>query len=720
MSNSSSFLLKVKLTVSMVIVLVFCNSNLLAQSSTQVSNLERMSRDYKTKLENHRPQLYHDLKASSIQPQKSLNENKDIELMYINDNGKPVFFEMQNMIAAQSISTDEVWPGGSGGFNLTGFNTATGELAVWDGGGVLTTHQELTGSVVQMDSPGGTHYHSTHVAGTMVANGVVSAARGMSYLGNLQAWDWDYDESEMASAASGNLRISNHSYGLVAGWYFDYSSYEWTWHGIVSISPVEEYGFGYYGDPVQEWDEIAYNAPYYTIVKSAGNDRNDYGPSSGEGHWAWYDTASAWVWNYETRDSDGGASGYDCIGWRGNAKNIITVGAVNDIPGGYSYPGDVSVTSYSGWGPTDDGRIKPDIVANGDGLYSCFDDDNYAYESIGGTSMSSPTVSGSLNLLLHYYQTSHSSVTPRSSTLKALMIHTADEAGFYAGPDYQHGWGLMNTLKAAEIIKTDSLSGGHILEETLTNGESKTLSITNVSGEPIRMTIAWTDPPGTPPTPSLDPTDLMLVNDLDLTLEHLPTSAEFFPYILDPGNPSYAATTGDNYRDNVEQVYISSPTAGRYLVEISHKNSLSSTQHFSIISSHSVGIYIPNMPPVAVCASGVTANVDENCEAYVSVDDGSYDPDGDPITLVQNPPAPYTIGITGVYLVVTDSTGLKDSCYTQIQVNDNIPPKVLCPENITVNNAPGECGANVMFIINASDNCHDVAALADPVSGSFF
>ncbi len=720
MRNLRSLVPALKLVMITSAVILLFSANLLAQSSTKINELERMSREYKYKLDSHRTQLYDDLITSEAQPQKNLNANPDIELMYIDDMGHPVFYEMQNLTAAQTISTDEVWPGGSGGFNLTGVNTISGELALWDGGGVLTTHQELSGSVTQMDSPGGTHYHSTHVAGTMIADGDVSAAQGMSYQGNLEAWDWDYDDSEMASEAAGDLRISNHSYGFVAGWYYDYSSYEWVWYGNTSVSETEDYGFGFYSAEVAAWDSIAYNAPYYTIVKSAGNDRNDNGPSGGEGHWAWYDSSSSWEWNYVTRDPDGGTSGYDCIGWRGNAKNIISVGAVEDIPGGYSSPGDVTVTDYSGWGPTDDGRIKPDIVANGSRLYSCFDDDNSSYGSIGGTSMSSPTVSGSLNLLLHYYESSHSGVTPRSATMKALMIHSADEAGIYTGPDFQHGWGLMNTQKAAEVIQTDSIYGGYIMEDILNNGETKYFSINNTSGEPIRMTIAWTDPAGTPPSAQVDPSDIMLVHDLDMTLEHIPGTNMYYPYVLDPANPSYAATTGDNFRDNVEQVYIASPSPGQYRVAISHKNSLSSTQHFSIISSHQVGIYTPNSPPVAVCASGINVPVDSNCQAFVSADDGSYDPDGDPITLEQHPPSPYTVGVTGIYLVVTDSTGLKDSCYTEITVYDDIDPVAICPSDITVDNELDECGAFVTFAIDASDNCSVASVIATPSSGSFF
>jgi len=61
---------------------------------------------------------------------------------------------------------------------------------------------------------------------------------------------------------------------------------------------------------------------------------------------------------------------FGSIAWDANAKNILTVGAVEGIPGGYNRKEDVIMSSFSSWGPTDDGRIKPDLVADGVGVYS--------------------------------------------------------------------------------------------------------------------------------------------------------------------------------------------------------------------------------------------------------------------------------------------------------------------------------------------------------------
>ena len=119
------------------------------------------------------------------------------------------------------------------------------------------------------------------------------------------------------------------------------------------MSTVEDYKFGFYDSYAQSWDQIAYAAPYYLICKSAGNDR---GESWSGTHYLPGDNRPYNV----TRDADGGPTGYDCISFIGNAKNILTVGAVDAIPSGYSSPTDVVMSTFSGWGPTDDGRIKPD------------------------------------------------------------------------------------------------------------------------------------------------------------------------------------------------------------------------------------------------------------------------------------------------------------------------------------------------------------------------
>ncbi|MCK4775240.1 MAG: hypothetical protein KAT30_10660, partial [Candidatus Krumholzibacteria bacterium] len=134
--------------------------------------------------------LYYDLIRSTDPAQMALNQDPDIELMFIDDFGMPRFYMVENLNAAITISTNVVWPGGGSGYNLTGSSTLSNQLAVWDGNGVLLTHQEFDGRVIQGDTPSGTSDHSTHVAGTMVAEGQDANAKGMSYQANMTAFEW--------------------------------------------------------------------------------------------------------------------------------------------------------------------------------------------------------------------------------------------------------------------------------------------------------------------------------------------------------------------------------------------------------------------------------------------------------------------------------------------------------------------------------------------------
>lgn len=567
------------------------------EAVTRVAELQLLAERFEEELERARPALYDELLASTRAPNRALNEDPEIQLMFVGENGQPFYYATENDMASQTVNTFRVWPGGGYGFALTGATTLLGQLGIWDGGAVRTSHQELTGRAVQMDGAGGLSNHATHVSGTMIGSGVDPSAKGMSYAGTLACRDWNSDQSEMAAAAAGGLRISNHSYGFATGWRFDGSN--WYWFGDIGVSSVEDYGFGFYDETSRDWDEIARNAPYYLICVSAGNDRNDFGPGPGGQHFVWDD---GWVTSFDTREPDGGSDGYDCINWHKTAKNIMTVGAIEDIPGGFSRPSDVVMSTFSNWGPTDDGRIKPDLVANGVGLYSSTAGGNSVYSTYSGTSMAAPNLSGSANLIGGYYELTHGTA-PTAATLKAILIHTASEAGPAKGPEYSYGWGLLNTLAAAELVQADSTQPGHVTEEVLANGEIHEYHFTSSAVEPVSLTLVWTDPPGTPPLASLNPTDPMLVNDLDLRLEEATVGWLYEPWILDPANPSAAASRGDNVRDNVEQVEVTSIPASDYIVRVSHKGTLEGglDQSYSLVSSRPL-----SSSPPATAAENLT------------------------------------------------------------------------------------------------------------------
>ena len=491
------------------------------------------------------------------------------------EGNRPIYYMTNNLNAAHTTRASRVWPGGSAGLSLNGSGVL---LGIWDGGSVRATHQEFGGRAVVRDGSG-TSGHGTHVGGTMIAAGVDADAKGGSFAATLDSYDWNDDMAEMAAAAAAGLRISNHSYGLVTGWN---NNGGWRWWGNATVDQQEAHQFGFYDAEARGWDDICFNAPYYLPLKSAGNDRGE-GPSLASQPTGEFWNGSAWVPNTVVRNLDGNNTGYDSISSAGVAKNSFTVGAVDDAVN-YTGPGSVAMSSFSCWGPTDDGRVKPDIVANGINLYSTTSGANDSYGGASGTSMATPNASGSLGLLVQHHRGLFAGADMRAATLKGLAIHTADECGPSDGPDYSFGWGLLNIEAAAAIITQKSTWADALAERTLADGDEFQTVYHSDGTEPIKITLSWTDPAGTVGANALNNRTPKLVNDLDIRIEKDGTT--YSPWVLDPDNPSAAATTGDNIRDNVEQIVIPAPAEGDYTVTVSHKNSLQGgSQAYSMIVS---------------------------------------------------------------------------------------------------------------------------------------
>lgn len=550
-------------------------------------------------------------------PIKGEGDNGSIFELHRYDHDMPLYKITFNRISAQTIATDKARPGGSSPFNLTGTNVT---VAMWDGGAVWTTHQEFaTARVTDMDNSTVID-HSTMVAGTMAAQGVDTNAQGMAYAVNVLSFDWNFTIAEMSSmvASNPNVHVSNHSYGLAAGW-DNINLFWWAprWWGDTRLSEDEDNHFGWYSADSADMDEFCYTAPYHLPVFAAGNDRQ-------ETHGIWYEyplhgikdyVSGSWVNSSRVRPPDGGTNGYDCISSMNLSKNILTVGAVVDIPGGETNASQVNLDWYSGTGPTDDGRIKPDLVANGQGLHTTTAaTNNMGYADPSGTSFSSPSVAGSLALLQELHERFYGTNAPMlASTLKGLVLHTADDAG-NIGPDYRNGWGLMNTERAGWVITNNAAwnSMPHIKEVSLANGSMIQFGILGDTGTPLKVTICWTDPAGTEQPWALDPTNLTLVNDLDLRVISPDGITTNFPWVLDPVHPEVAATNGDNICDNVEQVSIPQPTNGYYTVAITHKGTLSNgVQDVSIIITGNTPTNAPDFVITSMGALGDSENPSE-------------------------------------------------------------------------------------------------------------
>lgn len=266
---------------------------------------------------------------------KSKN-NASVNLVGIDAFGQPKYLTtFADPIQAITINTNKVWTGGSLGYNLSGASSImTNRIGIWDEGVPRPTHVEFDGKVVEKDNATKTVSHSTHVAGIMFSKGANALAKGMAYgVKGAYSYDWFDDESEMAAAAANGLLVSNHSYGNIAGWDYNDDSTRWEYHG--KWNEKEDYKFGYYDDGAQAMDSIAYNASNYLIVKSAGNTHASTGPKVGDTYWR-RDEKGKWYDAGKRPDSLSSNNAYETLPMDVNAKNILTVGAVQGIAAGYS------------------------------------------------------------------------------------------------------------------------------------------------------------------------------------------------------------------------------------------------------------------------------------------------------------------------------------------------------------------------------------------------
>ncbi len=534
-----------------------------------------------------------------------------VKEIYNFENDAPLYRITHNVNAAISTATDVIRDNPD--------ETLDGEgvtIGMWDGGTARASHQEFGSRMNLIDSTSAIT-HATHVGGTLIAAGVDSRALGMAPLARVDSYDWNDDKEDMvarwaaAPNESGKIYISNHSYGFVAGWLRQGgSSPSYTWYGSGSGSDAIETRFGAYSTPARESDAIAHSAPYYLMVRSAGNERVD-NPADGQnvalspgGTIVSYDSSSHPPGDGVYRD------GYDTISFDAVAKNVLTVGAVNDaVSGGLRDLSGATMSNFSSWGPTDDGRIKPDIVANGVTLVSAAAGSNSSYATLSGTSMSAPNATGSAALLIDLYSRLFPDEAMRASTLKGLLIHTADDLG-NLGPDYRFGWGLLNAEAAAEVIRefAESPETRRMTEDTITAGDPVHVHEFVWDGEsPIRATLSWTDPAGSATTRH-DSRSSRLRNNLNLRIE-APDGEESFPYVMPfvgtwtQASMSEPAVTGVNNTDNINQVFIAEPSEpGVYRAIISFDGTLANDrQVYSLLLTGSAAEEPP--PPALDIAS---------------------------------------------------------------------------------------------------------------------
>ncbi|HKQ47142.1 MAG TPA: S8 family serine peptidase [Phycisphaerae bacterium] len=436
-------------------------------------------------------------------------------------------------------------------YSLTGAGI---NVLVYDAGTARASHQDFGGRLTVRDASGMID-HATHVSGTVGGSGSASGGirRGMAPGVTIQSYGFQYD-------GSGTFLYTN-----PGDLQSDYNQAINTFGVDIANNSIgtntETNGFpcsiqGDYGVTDQLIDSIArgsLGAPF-RIIWANGNERQG-NRCDVEGFGDYYSTAPP-----------------------ATAKNHIAVGAVNS--------NNDSMTSFSSWGPTDDGRLKPDISGPGcqsdsdGGVTSCTAASDTAYGSFCGTSMAAPTVTGLCSLLLQDYRAQFPATPdPRNSTLKILLAHNAVDLG-NIGPDYQFGYGSVRIQNTIDFMRT-----GNFFENSVGQGGVVNTSVTVAPFElQLKITLAWDDAPG---TPNVNPA---LVNNLDLIVTS-PSAVRAYPWTLNAVSPSSAALrTQANNVDNIEQVLVDLPEAGVWQIQVVGTNVPQGPQPFSICASPNIAV----------------------------------------------------------------------------------------------------------------------------------
>ena len=403
----------------------------------------------------------------------------------------------ENLVGATNHRSNTLATAYSNGLKYDG----TGVTVMLQDNSVLDQHIDYTGRFANFPSAAQTGDHGEHCGGIIAGAGNLDPiGRGMAYGSDVLVFNWTNNNFNDVPDlyANNNLTITSKSYGDGVN------------AGYTSLT--------------RQLDRQTRMMPELIHIFSCGN-------SNSQGF-----TAAGSQW-------------FNITGGHKSGKNVIAVGNLNLID---------NINSSSSRGPSEDGRIKPDICAVGTDVMSTIDPNLYELKS--GTSMACPGVAGIMAQLYHAYKDLNGGVTPASGLMKATILNTADDLG-NDGPDFIYGWGRINARNAFNL-----LSNHQYIVSSASQGETNVHSITiPPNTEQVKVMVYWTDYEASPSSSTA------LVNNIDIELNS-PNGATYGPWVLNSTPNSFSlnqpAQRGSDNLNNMEQVSIEQPTPGVYNLSV--------------------------------------------------------------------------------------------------------------------------------------------------------
>jgi subtilisin family serine protease len=413
----------------------------------------------------------------------------------------------------------------SGAYGLDGVNIKVG---VVDVGLIRESHTEFkTDShtrVVNKVTSADVENHSTHVGGILGGDGDDENAKGVA--SSAKIYSYSFQDQSFANVintmySSEKILLSNHSYGY-----------------------TDKVRLAEYDSDARGQDTAVRNNPYLNVFMAAGN--------------------------------DGGSSDYPEVGsikGPANAKNIFTIGALDH--------NSKNVASYSSVGPVFDGRIKPDLCVRGTSVKAASSrgDDKYAYMS--GTSMATPAAAGIAALVMQEYKRITGGESIRHDLLKSLLVNTAVDKSV-KGPDIYTGYGMIDAKAAVDSLKTVETEATLVVQDSISNNETKRYSFEMESDGKFKATISWVDMAGSSASSS------SLVNDIDMYVVDA-NGKKYYPYSLNKSNPTAVAFQDRANRvDTIEQVEVDALPSGTYELVVEGYRVSGNTQEFAVATNVNV------------------------------------------------------------------------------------------------------------------------------------